>query len=193
MCRGGAVFQAHSVCVVSRKSTYVGDAASFRNEGICTTWHHRSAQSEASKVLCGVLACGGTISRQVANHKATSLVCFHTGTNRNPVQCFICDAERNRSMMIVPGMFCRHGSGIHALIKPTKSAPSPTNGPPKYPRFRYRMLLSFYSPPSSANRVGLAVFWKSTARPSSARGFRDCVGQRSTWFLEAAKRPKRWW
>jgi hypothetical protein len=72
---------------------------------------------------------------------------------------------------------------------PQKVLPSPTNGPQEYPRFCYRMLLSFRSPPSSANRVVLAVFWKSIARPSSARGFGDCVGQRNTRFLWLRNNP----
>ena len=79
MRRGGAAFRLIQ-CVVSTKSTYVGDAASFRNEGTCTTWHHHSAQSEASKVLCCSLARGGTTSScrdKFANHsKATGPDCW---------------------------------------------------------------------------------------------------------------------
>lgn len=106
---------------------------------------------------------------------------FPDATDGHHVQCIIHEVEQG---MMSEG---RHslpicGHGTHALIKPTDCASSPTNDPLEYPRFRYRMLLSFRSPHSSASRAVLAVFWKWTATPPSVSVSGDCVSQEIRGF-----------
>lgn len=69
---------------------------------------------------------------------------------------------------------------------------SPTNDPPAYPRFRYRLLLSFPQAVLIRHPGGLGVVWEIDRDALPASRFGDCVYVAGDVLFVVAKRAKRW-
>jgi hypothetical protein len=110
-------------------------------------------------------------------------------SDRNYVQCTTRDMQRNRSMMKVPGMFCRHGSGTHANIKPTES----TSAPPPMARSDIRgFAIACSCHFTNRPRPPTGWAWQCFGNPPRDRprhGVSRLRSQRDTWL--SAKQPKR--
>lgn len=72
------------------------------------------------------------------------------------------------------------------------SVASPTNGPPAYSRFRYRLLLSFPQAVLIRQPGGLGVVWEIDRDALPASRFGDCVCAAGDVLFVVAKRAKRW-